>query len=244
MGTSPRPASARSCTADQTVCTCAARVWSRHTCTAVAPTARAASTAPSSTRCGARLSRAWSFSLAGSLSMPLATTTAGPRRDATDFIFAPAGNPAPPRPVRPAAATALARPPPRSGRWRSALGSGPYSASCWPRLAGPSWRRHPAVSRAGATTPRAASSGTGVPARRAQPGWSGPRNVNIAVASGIPISAVIPAARRGPGPARDSRQPAAAATAARHSTSTASSTGSRVSVPVPRPCHSATGQLA
>ena len=63
--------------------------------TVLAPTAAAARTAPSSTRCGARVSRALSLSLAGSLSMPLATTTGSPRCSATARSLRPVGKPAP-----------------------------------------------------------------------------------------------------------------------------------------------------
>ena len=51
--------------------------------TSRAPTAPAAARAPSMTRSGSWASSAASFALAGSPSVPLATTTARPRRSAT-----------------------------------------------------------------------------------------------------------------------------------------------------------------
>ena len=165
MGTSDRPASPRSCTADQTVCTCAARVWSRHTCTAVAPTARAASTAPSSTRCGARLSRAWSFSLAGSLSMPLATTTADP-----------AGTPPTSSSPRPGTRRRHGRSgPPRRQHWPGhrpgpAGGARPWAAGRTAPRAGPGWRARPG----GATQPSAGPARPRPGRRAAARGCPGP----------------------------------------------------------------------
>ena len=107
----------------------------------------------------------------------------------------------------------------------------------------PGWRptarplgRRPAV----ADCP--ASSLTGVPARRAQPGCSGPSSVNMIVISGTAVTATAMVSGRGATSGKDSRHHTAQATAATAAASRASSQGSRLSVPVPRPCQSATGQ--
>ena len=70
---------------------CAGRPTHRYA--ARAEVASAASAIPSSTRCGARASRAASFALAGSDSMPLAITTAPrrPARSRTVRSFVPVG---------------------------------------------------------------------------------------------------------------------------------------------------------
>ena len=101
METGSRPAAARSATA----------AWAdegppcRATMTSRAPTASAASTAPSSTRCGRMRIRSASLCEAGSPSAALTTTT-GRRRPATARILRAVGKPAPPWPVRPARSTA------------------------------------------------------------------------------------------------------------------------------------------
>src|SRR5207253_3172892 len=58
-----------------------------------APTACAAATAPSSTRCGKYRTRTLSLPLMGSPSVPFATTTGRPRRAATARSFLAAGKP-------------------------------------------------------------------------------------------------------------------------------------------------------
>jgi len=93
--------------------------------------------------------------------------------------------------------------------------------------------------------PSEAGTGTGnggVPARRAQPGWSGPTKTNAAVPSGTRTVAAMAAVRPAPGWASDSRHHAAPATPATHSASRSSSQDSSLSVPVPSPCQSAMGQ--
>lgn len=83
-----------------------------------------------------------------------------------------------------------------------------------------------------------------MPARRAQPGCSGPTATNAAVASGTPAQARTAVRRPGRRCAKVSRQPTAAVTAATQAASMASSQGSLLSVPVPIPCQSATGHEA
>src|SRR5580693_2911062 len=89
-----------------------------------------------------------------------------------------------------------------------------------------------------------ASSVTGVPARRAQPGCSGPTAANATVASGRARQTAEVANTLGRRPARISRQPSVQVTAATQAASRASNQGSLLSVPVPSPCHSAIGQDA
>ena len=81
-----------------------------------APSAAAASAAPSSTRCGARRSRSLSLKLTGSPSAPLATTTGRRRPAATAASLRPAGKPPPPRPRRPLARHELDQPARRGQR--------------------------------------------------------------------------------------------------------------------------------
>ncbi len=78
---------------------------STHTRTSVAPMARAASSAPSSTRCGDDASRKRSLALAGSPSVPLTTTMGSPGTSSAARSLCTVGKPAPPRPRRPAAST-------------------------------------------------------------------------------------------------------------------------------------------
>src|SRR5207244_392980 len=69
-----------------------------------APTARAASSAPSITRCGRAAISERSLRLNGSPSAPFASTTAPPAaRSATARHLRPTGKPAPPLPKRPPA---------------------------------------------------------------------------------------------------------------------------------------------
>ena len=75
------------------------------TITSEAPTAPAASTAPSSTRWGSRPSSSRSFALAGSVSEPLTTTGPTRRRPATARSLRAVGKSAPPRPRRPLRST-------------------------------------------------------------------------------------------------------------------------------------------
>ena len=90
-----------------------------------APTARAATAAPSSTRWGNSVSRSRSLPLAGSPSVPLPTTTRGPRRATTARIFLATGKAAPPRPRRPDRSISLIS---RSGAHRRSSGSDPARA--------------------------------------------------------------------------------------------------------------------
>jgi len=99
-----------------------------------------------------------------------------------------------------------------------------------------------AAPAAGAAEP--ASNVTGVPARWAQPGCRGPTATNAAVATGSAAQASAAVSHPGRRWARNSRQPNAPVTAATQTASSASSQGSLLSVPVPSPCHSATGQHA
>ena len=92
-----------------------------------APTARAATAAPSSTRWGSSVSKRRSLPLAGSPSVPLPTTNRGPRRAATARIFLATGKPAPPRPRRPARSISSIR---RSGAQRRSSASDPATARC------------------------------------------------------------------------------------------------------------------
>ena len=89
-----------------------------------------------------------------------------------------------------------------------------------------------------------ASSATGVPARRAQPGCSGPIATNATVASAIAIPAEPAASLVVASGSSEIRHQSAAATAATQPASSTTSQLSLVSVPVPRPCQSATGQDA
>ena len=77
-------------------------VRSMQTMASRAPTAAAAAAIPSRTRWGTVESRTLSLALAGSPSVPLATTTAR-RPAATAAILTAVGKPAPPRPLSPAA---------------------------------------------------------------------------------------------------------------------------------------------
>src|SRR4051794_8486166 len=97
-----------------------------------APSVRATSASPSSTRCGACVSRTASLAAAGSPSAPLPTTT-GARRAAraaaaTDRSSVAVGKPAPPRPVSPAVvATSTASAEgsgPNAVRWSASQGAG------------------------------------------------------------------------------------------------------------------------
>ena len=94
-----------------------------------ASTACAASTAPSSTRCGRVVSRSESFSLAGSPSTPFATTVRGPRPCATARSFVAVGNALPPRPRRPLRATMSIRSTARRRRVPTS-GSEPIRSRC------------------------------------------------------------------------------------------------------------------
>src|SRR5215469_12080278 len=85
---------------------------------------------------------------------------------------------------------------------------------------------------------------TGVPARRDQPDCNGPSAANTTVATTNPAVATKPNWRRSAGRDICSRNPTVAATTATHAASSARSHGSRLSVPVPRPCQRAIGQHA
>ena len=113
-----------------------ARLSERHACrseaftttiASSAPTARAATTAPSITRCGAWARSTRSLRLAGSPSAPLPTTIARRRRPATARSFMAVETCAPPRPRRPLRSTA-SRSAPASPR--RAAGSGPCRSRC------------------------------------------------------------------------------------------------------------------
>ena len=117
-GSTPRRSSSARCTATSS----RSAPRSTHTRTSVAPMARAASSAPSSTRCGDDASRKRSLALAGSPSVPFDHHDG--RRRATSSAHgacAAVGKPAPPRPRRPAASTSStserARPSAASGCW-------------------------------------------------------------------------------------------------------------------------------
>ena len=92
----------------------------------------------------------------------------------------------------------------------------------------------------------AASSVGGVPARRAQPGFNGPCSANATV----PTTEAATSARapsRSParaGQSRSRRAASAATTPATHAAVSSCSHAERASVPVPRPCSTATGQQA
>src|SRR6266511_2256115 len=79
---------------------------STQTTTSLAPTAAAASSAPSITRCGAMVSSSLSLWLLGSPSEPLTTTTGAPRPSRTARSLVPVGKLAPPRPRSPDRSTA------------------------------------------------------------------------------------------------------------------------------------------
>src|SRR5215470_2500323 len=131
-GTGSRPS--RSATAADSAAAWPGWLTHRYACSA--DTAPAASMSPSSARCGALASKAASFALAGSDSMPLAMSTAPRRpgrpgrpgrqdRSATDRSFRPAGKAAPPRPVSPDRSTSSTSAAPRNR-------TGPYRLSCAP----------------------------------------------------------------------------------------------------------------
>ena len=82
---------ARSAMAAASMSACACRLTHRYA--DLAATASAASAIPSSTRCGVRASSDASLALAGSDSMPFATTTAprSPARSRTALSLGPAG---------------------------------------------------------------------------------------------------------------------------------------------------------
>ena len=127
-GTGAHRAAARSSRARRT----AAATWWRpsgtQTVTRRARVAAARSCAPSSTRCGERMRRSLSLSLAGSPSMALTTMVPpGPPPWAAASLMA-AGNPAPPRPPRPDASNradeCVAPAPARAGRQRGGAQGG------------------------------------------------------------------------------------------------------------------------
>jgi hypothetical protein len=88
------------------------------TITSRAPHTSAASTAPSSTRCGRREVSSRSLALAGSVSEALTTTALARRRRATASSLTAVGKSAPPRPRRPLRPISSISP-------RPARGSGP-----------------------------------------------------------------------------------------------------------------------
>ncbi|ESU45949.1 hypothetical protein P376_6073 [Streptomyces sp. HCCB10043] len=123
-----------------------------------APSASAASSAPSRIRCGARLSRTVSLRQAGSPSLPLITTTGRtPRRMdafATARSFLPNGKPAPPLPRREIVSASSASRSPVIGS------SGPCTLRCMARSSR-STRSNPVVSCGSPTTRTSGTSGRG-----------------------------------------------------------------------------------
>ena len=90
----------------------------------------------------------------------------------------------------------------------------------------------------------AASSVGGVPARRAQPGFNGPCSANTTVPT-TEAADERESAESQPRPAgqsRSRRAASAATTPATHAAVSSASHVERASVPVPRPCSTATGQ--
>src|SRR5262249_27767674 len=145
----PQPAARRSAMA-------ASRTASRpaprctHTVTSRAPTASAARSAPSSTRCGATRSSSLSLAAAGSLSAPFTITYAPPALAplaATVASLRPVGNQAPPRPRSPAWVTVS------TSNGAAPVGSGPYSYPCSASPAG-AWLRSQGASSRGACPSR------------------------------------------------------------------------------------------
>ncbi len=86
----------------------------------------------------------------------------------------------------------------------------------------------------------------GVPALLAQPFSSGPMRAKPAMASGMATLSPMPGTRTAAGvPSPRANRPAEAApTTATHSAVRMSIQAALVSLPVPRPCRTATGQLA
>jgi len=163
--TRPERARTRSATASATI----SRTPRCTTTTALlAPIISAASTAPSRTSCGDRAMSTRSFALAGSPSVPFATTT-GACPAATAASLRAVGNPAPPRPVSPARSTSSISAS-RCGRPRPE-GGGPYLAVCSARLAGPA--ACPGPSRRGSAPASSTAAVTGVPFPPGRPGRTG-----------------------------------------------------------------------
>ncbi len=156
--TRSRPARTRSATAWSMI----ARTSRCTTITAFpAPVISAASTAPSRTRCGEEAMSTRSFMLAGSPSVPDATTT-GALPAATAASLRAVGNLAPPRPVSPARATSAIS----ASRCRRLRleGGGPYLAVCPARPTGPG------ASSRGSVPADSRPTVTGAPLRRPGPG--------------------------------------------------------------------------
>ncbi len=187
--TRSRPARARSATASS-------RISRTSRCTTItaslAPVISAASTAPSRTRCGEQAMSTRSFTLAGSPSVPFATTT-GARPAATAASLRAVGNPAPPRPVSPARATSAIS----ASRCRRLKpeGSGPYLAVCPAR---PTGSAGSGGSRRGSAPASSRPAVTGASLGRPR---SGPRSQDSSRA----ITAVRPPRRTPTGPARPTR---------------------------------------